>query len=71
MRVCYRVEWNTGDDYWDNDPDCAYYNTIEEVKEAIGDDFTEENINDLEKDGYTCDDDCVEWAVIKEEVKKS
>lgn len=71
MASYYRVEWNTGDDYWDNDPDYVYCDTIEEVKKEIGDNFTEKNIDDLEKDGYTCDDDCVVWAVIKKEIKKS
>ena len=70
-RTYYEILFNTGDEYWDNDPGYECYNTIEEVKAAIEPydyPLTEEKIEELERTGFTCDDDHIEWEITKSEV---
>ena len=56
----YQILWNTGDDYWDNEPDVEYYATLEDVIEEI--ELTEEQIAELKADGNVVDKDNV-WMV--------
>lgn len=45
------VLWNTGDEYWDNNPIVEQYNSIEEAKEAVRQGLEEwEQFNDEEFD---------------------
>lgn len=67
-RTYYEILFNTGDEYWDNTPGCEYYDTIEEVKVALEPyeyPLTEEKIEELERTGFTCDDDHIEWEITK------
>ena len=56
----YQILWNTGDDYWDNEPEVEYYATLENVIEEI--ELTEEQIAELKADGNVVDKDNA-WMV--------
>lgn len=65
----YRVEWNTGDYNWDNNPEIERYETIEEVKKAIkeqGEDITKEQIAEIENGKEVFDKTEEVWMVVKE-----
>ena len=56
----YQILWNTGDYYWDNEPEIEYYATLEDVIEEI--ELTEEQIAELNADGNVLDEDNA-WMV--------
>lgn len=55
----YIIYWNTGDDSWDNIPDCESFETLAEVEEAIGRTLTTEEITDH----YATDEEGVNYWV--------
>ena len=57
----YRVEWNTGDDQWDNFPEVEHYNTLEEVVDVLN--LNERQLKELEEEGCIYDDTYTEWFV--------
>jgi len=65
MKMVYEVAFNTGDMYWDNLPEYEKCDSLEELKEVLGERLTEEKLEELENDHYTCDDDCVVWEARK------
>lgn len=67
----YVVAWNTGDDYWDNEPDYDHYDTITEIEDAIDRKLTTEEIKDIEN-GFTVYDEFeVEYYVRLTSVEES
>ena len=68
MRTYYEIAFNTGDEYWDNEPGYEYFDTIEEVKaelEKYENHLTDEKIEELERTGTTHDDDYIEWEITR------
>ena len=68
MRAYYEIAFNTGDEYWDNEPGYEYFDTIEEVKAELDkyeNHLTDEKIEELERTGFTCDDDHIEWEITR------
>ena len=59
----YEILWNTGDEYWDNEPDVEYYATLEDVIEEM--ELTEEQIAELKADGNIEDEEGISWIIAE------
>lgn len=59
----YVVEWNTGDDHWDNYPDVEYYESLEDAIEDL--DLTAEQIAELNEWGSIYDKTETRWHLIE------
>ena len=55
----YIIYWNTGDEFWDNTPDCESFAALAEVEEAIGRTLTAEEI----ADHYATDEEGIIYSV--------
>ncbi len=67
----YRIEFNTGDEYWDNPPDVVECETLDEVKEQLSfvamgqNELSEENIKELEQNGELFDESEEVWRIYE------
>lgn len=59
----YEILWNTGDEYWDNEPDVEYYATLEDVIKEM--ELTEEQIAELKADGNIEDEEGISWIIAE------
>ena len=59
----YRVEWNTGDEYWDDNPDVEYYDNLEDVIKDL--ELNEAQIEELKIEGILFDEEGVCWRIEK------
>lgn len=68
MKMMYVIAWNTGDEYWDNNPIVEVYETIEELIDAIHNEKEEidnEQIERIEKGEEVYDYSEEVWCVYK------
>lgn len=59
----YKVEWNTGDEYWDDNPYVEYYNNFEDVIKDL--ELNKAQIEEFEIEGLLFDEEGVCWRIEK------